>query len=164
MEYQKAYNIATEIVDKLRPVCSRIEIAGSIRRKRPYVNDIDIVLILANQGAFLNAIRDLGVIKSGAGKLIRLDMKNGVGVDFYIATPETWATLLLIRTGSKDHNIKLCVQARRQGMILHADGRGLVRPKVEEPRPKDDEPVKCDTEEDIFKALGLPYKKPEERN
>ena len=48
-------------------------------------------------------------------------------LDIYVATPETWATLLLIRTGSRAHNIKLCARARAMGMRLHADGSGLFR-------------------------------------
>lgn len=122
------------------------------------VNHIDIVLIPANQGQLLAALQSLGRIKSGAGKLIRIDLPNGIAVDLYIATPETWATLLLIRTGSKEHNIYLCSRARQKGMVLHADGRGLYWVDT------DNRVSEGNSEEGIFKALGLPYKKPEERN
>ncbi|MBN1366607.1 MAG: hypothetical protein JW967_01600 [Dehalococcoidales bacterium] len=86
---------------------------------------------------------------------------NRYSVDFYIATPETWATLLLIRTGSREHNIKLCSLARQKGMKLHADGSGLFRVSLLESEP--DERIAGDTEDSIFKALGLPYQEPEER-
>lgn len=163
MELKRAQDISQEIVQKLKPYCSQIEVAGSIRRKKPFVHDIDIVLIPANQGQLLLALRALGQIKSGAGKLLRIDIPTSFGgcsVDFYIATPETWATLLLIRTGSKEHNIKLCSLARQKGMILHADGSGLFKmpPGISVKR------MAGDTEESIFQALGLTYKKPEERN
>jgi len=36
-------------------------------------------------------------------------------LDVYIATPDAWATLLLIRTGSKEHNIRMCMRARIMG-------------------------------------------------
>ena len=165
MELQQAQNISQQIIKKLEPFCSRIEVAGSIRRKKQFPRDIDIVLIPGNQGKLLNALQSLGPLKSGAGKLLRIELQYGYPVglmlDVYIAAPETWATLLLIRTGSKEHNIKLCSLARQQGMVLHADGSGLFR--IE---PFNNVPVRIagDTEESIFQALGLKYLKPEERN
>ena len=114
----------------------------------------------------------MGLLKSGAGKLIRVELQQGYPagsmLDLYIATAETWATLLLIRTGSKEHNIKLCSLARQKGMVLHADGRGLAYPPhvgIENGQQFEAETfIKCDTEESIFQALGLPYRKPWERN
>src|SRR6266446_3745254 len=83
---------ALEIAEALRPHCERIEIAGSIRRGKPWVAD----------------------------KLMP--------VDIYMATEESWATLLLIRTGSAEHNIWMCARARACGGKLHADGSGLEVP------------------------------------
>jgi DNA polymerase/3'-5' exonuclease PolX len=172
MELIQAQNISQEIIDKLSPFCQpgKCVVAGSIRRRKPFVHDIDIVCIVEHEGPFLAALQSMGKIKSGAGKLIRLGMgfSKGIDADIYIATPKTWATLLLIRTGSKEHNIKLCSLARQHGMVLHADGRGLAYPPtvgIENGQQFEHETfIKCDTEESIFKALGLPYKRPEERN
>jgi DNA polymerase/3'-5' exonuclease PolX len=166
MELQQAQNISHEIIEKLKPYCSRIQVAGSIRRKKPFVHDIDVVCIPSNQGKFLVALQELGKIKSGAGKLINVITATGP-IDFYIATSETWATLLLIRTGSKEHNIMLCKRARDKGMKLHADGRGLEKCLAGEGPEIDDSTtskIVCDTEESIFQALGLKYKEPWERN
>jgi len=106
----------------------------------------------------LYQLQQLGLVKSGAGKLIRIELQYdfpvGSMLDVYIATPEIWATLLLIRTGSKEHNIYLCTRARQKGMKLHADGSGLFRAL---------ERVAGDTEESIFKTLGLDYVIPERR-
>jgi len=161
MKLSEALKAANQVKFVLEPHCSKIEIAGSIRRRKEFVHDIDLVVIPSNQGQFITALQSLGKIKMGGHKLIRCDL-SGISVDIYIATPETWATLFLIRTGSKEHNVKMCAQARRMGMILHADGRGLIRPGDGEIALE--EKVKSDTEESIFEALGLPYKKPEERN
>lgn len=155
MELSQATRIANEVKQILAPHCSRIEIAGSIRRRKPFVHDIDIVAIPANQGAFITALSSLGKIKVGGQKLIRCDY-NGVSLDVYIASPETWATLLLIRTGSKESNIRLCSLALRKGMKLHADGSGLFN--------SDALRIAGDTEQSIFEALGIPYLKPEARN
>ncbi len=74
-------------------------------------------------------------------------------VDIYRATPETWGVLLLIRTGSIDHNIKLCSRAKRMGMMLSAK-RGVI---------KDGNVVACEREQDIFRALDMRYIPPERR-
>jgi len=159
MELKIAEPIAERVKASLAPLCARIEIAGSIRRKRPFVHDIDMVCIPSNQGQFLYALQQLGRIKMGGQKLIRCEMPEIV-LDVYIATPETWATLLLIRTGSAKHNIMLCSLAKRNGMKLHADGSGLFRfTDCEGTESRE----AGDTEESIFEALGMEYKMPEQR-
>jgi DNA polymerase (family 10) len=160
MELKKAQMIADEVVSKLSPYCERIAVAGSIRRKKDWVRDLDLVVIPSNQGHFLGTLYDMGLIKSGAGKLLRVELQlgfpAGLMLDVYIATPETWATLLLIRTGSAAHNRKLCGIARSQGMILHADGSGLFK-------IASNQRIAGDTETSVFEKLGLPYKAPEDR-
>lgn len=70
----------------------------------------------------------MGSLELNGSKIKRLwygDRKTGIGIDIYVATPETWATLLLIRTGSKENNIRLCSLAKRKGWHLKANGDGL---------------------------------------
>ncbi len=168
MELKRASEIAEKVVAELRPACERIEIAGSIRRKRQFVHDIDLVAIPANQGQFLAKLQALGRLKLGGQKVIRVTMAE-IELDVYIATPETWATLLLIRTGSKAHNILLCSRAKSRGMKLHADGSGLFKYgqaiATDAAADGDFEEIRIagDTEESIFAALEMPYRKPEER-
>lgn len=168
MQLEKARATADYIVSQLQPFCSKIEVAGSIRRRKSWVNDIDIVCIPSNQGRLGYALAEMGNIKMGGGKLIRVDMESrgaGIDLDLYVAAPETWATLLLIRTGSAAHNRKLCGIARIKGMILHADGSGLFRiaPKQTPYDYLKDERIAGDTETSIFENLGLPYVPPEKR-
>lgn len=156
MDLEQARSLGNEIVDKLKPLCSRIEVVGSIRRNKPLCRDVDIVLIPDRgcQGRLALALRDLGpVIKSGP--LIHSCLYRGQQADIYIATEQTWWTLMLIRTGSKEHNIKLCSRAKAMGMKLHADGSGLTR--------ADGTLIVPSSEQDIFTILKLPYKRPEER-
>ncbi len=89
------------------------------------------------------------------GDKLRRVSYNSVQVDIYYASEETWATLLLIRTGSTQHNIRLCSVAKKMGWHLAASGDGLFNAKGQR--------VAGDTEESIFKALGLPFLPPEER-
>ena len=154
MELKKARTIAEGVVAKLRPYCESIEIVGSIRRLRPEVKDIDLLLIPNSQGQFIFQLTEImGAPKLAGNKLIRCQMP-AITFDIYIATPETWGTMLLIRTGSTNHNIKLCRLARSKGMKLHANGSGLT---------KNGDRIAGDTEESIFEALDLPYIPPEQR-
>ena len=145
---------AGEVVKILHPACRRIKVVGSLRRRRPWVHDIDLVLIPASQAELYKRLLELkGTIGVKGGKLIRM-YTPAISIDIYLATPETWGTLLLIRTGSRSHNIKLCALAKLQGMKLHADGSGLT---------KNGDRIAGDTEESIFEALGLFYAPPQKR-
>jgi len=159
MELERAKKEAAGVVAKLQPHCQRIEVAGSIRRGKPFVHDIDIVCIPGNQGAFLLAVTELGRMVKQGPKIMERELRSGIHADIYIADESTWATLLLIRTGSKQHNIMLCSRANAIGMKLHADGRGLYR--VHDTGYET--ALTCVNEGDIFDHLRLPYKRPEER-
>ncbi len=154
MELGKAQKIAAEVVKALAPYCSRIEVAGSIRRRKPLVNDIDIVLIPSDPWNLTGEIARLGAVAAHGAKIQRVQ-HQGAWIDLYMATPETWATLLLIRTGSKENNIRLCSLAKRKGWHLAANGDGLF--------DETGKRVAGDSEESIYQALGLSYQKPEDR-
>ena len=151
---QKAKALSDEIVKRLEPYCQKIQVAGSIRREKPTVHDIDIVLIAGDMEGIHKELTGLGELRKDGPKIKCLEYKD-VSVDLYFATPQTWATLLLIRTGSKEHNIRLCARAKTLGMHLAASGDGLF----------DNEGIRIagDTEESIFQELGLPYKEPQYR-
>ncbi len=84
MELEKAQIIADQVKNKLAPFCERIEIAGSIRRRRPFVHDIDIVAIPGNQGQFITMLRDIGTFKIGGQKVIRVNHPE-IELDVYVA-------------------------------------------------------------------------------
>jgi DNA polymerase (family 10) len=154
MELAYAQKLAHEIIEIVRPHCERIEVAGSIRRKKSEVRDIDIVLIpkpLVWHRIISTLQRNMAakVVKRG-DSIAQLIIQN-VSVDLYVATPETWGTMLLIRTGSAQHNIKLSGIALRKGMKLTHSG--LTK----------DGKVIATSEKEIFESLGLSYIEPEER-
>lgn len=154
MFLERAERMADEIIERLAPYCSRIQVAGSIRRKRPNPNDIDIVLVPNDLWNLHSELVKLGQVKMSGSKIIRV-MYGDTQIDIYVADEETWATLLLIRTGSTEHNIRLCSLAKKKGWHLAASGEGLFNETGER--------IAGDSEESIFKALGLKYLKPEER-
>ena len=154
MELEKAKAIADEVIKRLSPHCQRIEVAGSIRRRKATVNDIDLVLIPSDPWNLHHKIMGLGSVRMSGNKIKRV-MFEGTQVDIYVACPETWATLLLIRTGSAENNIRLCSLAKKRGWRLAASGDGLFN--------ENGERLAGDSEESIYQVLEIPYQEPWER-
>lgn len=173
MELSHAKRFADRIVAELSPHCDRIEIAGSVRRRRPYVNDIDIVCIpkgVEGRDRLIERCRQRGhllknggqyvelmymIIARGANTEIHLDLwfaHAGQG-DLFSRQPSNWGMLLLARTGSKEHNIMLAGMAKSKGLVF-SPHEGLKRGEAI---------IASETEEAIFRTLGLPYVPPEER-
>ena len=112
IELSEAQNIANSILHHVSPVMQRIEIAGSIRREKPIVGDIELVCIPNDQEKFIKLISDVGqTIKPGVpgvipwetkpgSKYIRVRLNAGMNLDIFIARPQNWGGLFLMRTGS----------------------------------------------------------------
>lgn len=160
-----ASKIAEKIVSELAPFCDQIAIAGSIRRRRSMVNDVDLVcLSKAGQSAALRAriLANTEPISDGV-QVILTRLANGVQLDVWLAapgkkdlfeeTPTNYGSLLLCRTGSKEHNIWLCERAKRLGFRWNPhfgvfnNGRLLASA----------------TEQSIFDVLQLDFVPPEKR-
>lgn len=181
---EEAQKKALEFMQMLGPHCERIEAAGSIRRGKPWVKDIDLIVIpkMKSKTALFGTVtevgetdfyeklrRELRTIESEGQRMIRGSLWLGakpIFLDIYIATEESWATLLLIRTGSAEHNIWMCARARACGGKLHADGSGLEVPGQYDPmaqKTANARVIRAKNEDEIFKALGIPPRAPNER-
>ena len=157
MKLEEAKLIGERVRAALSPYCERIEIVGSIRRARLIVHDIDMVLI-PKQGdeLLLNTVLcSIGRIEMDGDKIKRLRRPDDIELDIYLATPATWGTLLLIRTGSAESNMRLASLAKQKGWQIKANGDGLF--------DEDGNRIAGDTEESIFEALGIPYQESHER-
>jgi len=159
--WREGFDIARSLTLKLEPHCERIMIVGSLRRQCEKVHDIDIVLqpLPGELDEFksFELVRILGDgwrHKNYGNKIVN-GLYCDIPVDLYFATQEQWWTLVVIRTGSKEHNIKLCKQARWLGMKLHADGAGIELADGTHFVPK--------SEESLFTDLSLPYVEPKDR-
>jgi DNA polymerase (family 10) len=158
-----AFALAKKVVAELAPTCDRIEIAGSLRRNRPQVHDIDIVGLPSGNGSrWRSALEDminrgsLVPVRGGDKAQCYIAAKTGIQVDIYRAEQRTWATLLLIRTGSREHNIRLAQRARELGLKLRASGDGV--------ETGSGDLLDVYSEEEIFSLLKLPYLTPERRS
>jgi DNA polymerase/3'-5' exonuclease PolX len=170
--------IAETFINDIKDTCEQIEIVGSLRRQKYAVNDIDIIVIpkfiqeddetLFGEPVQTNLLdRRLsqfcfkGTLSLEAnGPKIKRFIKSvdgeDVPIDIYISNKDTWWTLMLIRTGSKNHNIMLAKRAIEMHMQLKADGTGLLSPGGSI--------IPIGSEEHIFEHLNLPYRIPEDRD
>lgn len=171
MELEKAKAIADELVELLKPACERIVIAGSIRRRRPDVGDIELLCIpkleegidlldrelgwLMLNGVFDHRRDKRGRIIYGPKNKLLFHKPSGIGVDIFSTTEECWPVALVVRTGGKNTNMEIASRAIERGMRFHAYGRGFTR--------ADGSELVCHSEQDVFRAVGLRYLEPWER-
>lgn len=168
----EAQVIGNSVIDALRVACDRIEIAGSIRRKRPLVHDVDLVVIpigkwLKNKKGEIEPfpnnnhwfdipriIKDLnGEIVNSGPKIITAIVED-FQIDINCAREDNWGILYLLKTGPQEFNVQLCNRASRLMRKL----------KVYSGIWKGEERFPAETEEDIFMALELEPIHPVERD
>ena len=166
MNLATADKYAEKIRSELAPMCEKIAVAGSIRRRRPEPGDIDIVALPRSGQRDAIRARCLqsgpAVMMDGEEQLI-FRLANGVQVDIYFATwprndlfrrnAGTWGTRLLCRTGSRTFNIWLAGRAKRMHMHWNPYW-GIYRAGI---------CLAAETEQEIFKLLELDFIKPEDR-
>ncbi|MBI2878006.1 MAG: DNA polymerase/3'-5' exonuclease PolX [Candidatus Tectomicrobia bacterium] len=155
--YSEAIPIAREILEALRrtPSVLRAEIAGSLRRRKETVKDIDLLVCSEDPGPVMAGFTHLSqveqVVEAGSTRS-RVRLVNGIGADLRVVRDEEFPFALHYFTGSQEHNIALRERARRQGIKLNEYGlfRGEKR-------------IACRDEAEVFAALGLGFIPPELR-
>jgi DNA polymerase/3'-5' exonuclease PolX len=166
MTLAAAQSLAEKIAAEITPFCDRLEIAGSIRRRRAHCGDIDIVCIpkglVGREGLLARCSRSARRVKEGEQYVV-FELANGFQLDLWFAhagagdllttTPSNWGVLLLARTGSAAHNIYIAERARQQGLHFNPH-RGITRRG---------ELIASEEEADIFAALKLDVIRPEDR-
>lgn len=170
----QALPLAEKIAKELRPYCARIEIAGSIRRKRPEIGDIEIVCIPLTQvnlfgdpgGSLLDPeleylIQEERIIRGDKWgpkyKKFHPASKPDIAVDLFITTAPEWGYTFTIRTGSADFSARIVTPKQKGGYLPGHLQVGYCR------LWKNGQALETPEEEDIFKALGLEWIPPEER-
>ena len=155
--YEKAQAVALQVKEVIKPLCDKLKIVGSIRRKKPQVGDCDFVVLAtdSNWAKIVPTLRKSKVICSGPSLTkVNIPVEGGFfHVDFYRASPQTFGIQELIRTGSADHNMWLAGYAITKGYRLKYSV-GLIQEGVA---------VAGETEESVFSTLDLPCPEPQQR-
>ena len=167
MELKQATEIAERIRTDLAPYCDRIEIAGSIRRRKPEVGDIEIVAIPSQveEGLlFSNMVihpkfcilvnRWPAVKGKPTGKYTQRILPEGIKLDLFMADINNWGLIFAIRTGSAAFSHKVLATSWVRAGFHSLDGH-LV---------KGFHKIPAREERDLFDMIGVPWKEPWERN
>jgi DNA polymerase (family 10) len=156
--------VADPILDNLRlhPDVIRCSNAGSVRRAKEIIGDVDFLVSSNNPAAVIDYFVQLpGVISVNAKGDTKASvvLEGGLQADLRVVTDKEFPFALAYFTGSKEHNIVMRQRASERGLRLNE--YGLFRSKEETRDPK--LLVECRTEEEIFEKLDLSFVPPELR-
>jgi len=171
-----ADKIANDVLQHVMPAMDRIEIAGSVRRRKPVVGDIELVGISSQRDRLLSLLAEVGQhIKPGVpgvvpwtpkptAKYIRVRLNEGMNLDLFMATPENWGGLYLMRTGSAADNngnpfSGFVPSIFKRWKVLSGGGRMTEAM----PTMPTGEQLWVHEEQDFFDLLEMDFVPPEER-
>ena len=155
----RAYPLAQEIIETLKKVKGVVEAepAGSLRRMRSTVGDLDILVAAKDSEPVMDAVVNLPGVNRVLGRgefKSSIEFTDGVRAQVWVHPPKEFGTALVYATGSKDHNVLLRQLALDKGLSLSDHSFKKVKGKGE---------IFCTTEEEVYKTLGLPWIPPEMR-
>jgi DNA polymerase (family 10) len=164
-----ALPVAARLRDELRktPGVKRLEYAGSLRRGKETIGDLDFVAVTAEPEALREAFTTRPevsqVLARGETKCsVRLETSGVVmQADLRLVPEAAFGAALMYFTGSKEHNVRLREMAVKRHQRLNE--YGLFAGTEERPQDRGLVPIAAATEEEIYQALGLPYIEPERR-
>ncbi len=178
---RQARTVAEEIKALLLPYVERIEIAGSLRREKSHIGDIELLFIpktkiievdlegnpvdkideaelmlnrMLSQAIICKRLSKTGHAAWGALNKLAVHVASGIPVDFFSTTADNWPVSLFIRTGGKRMNLMVTMAANKMGYSLEAYGKGFRC--LAHPAARHD----VISEEEIFKFVGLPFLEP----
>jgi DNA polymerase (family X) len=155
----RAYPLANEIIATLKKVKGVVDAqpAGSLRRMRSTVGDLDILVAAKDSAAVMEAFVKLPRVSRVLGKgetKSSIEFSDGSRAQVWVHPPEKFGTALQYATGSKDHNVQLRQLALEKGLSLSEHSFAKTNGKGE---------IFCATEEEVYKTLGLQWIPPELR-
>jgi DNA polymerase (family 10) len=154
-----AFPRAQQILAALKGVegVTAAETAGSLRRMRPTVGDLDLLVGAPDSGPVMEAFTNLPGVTRVLGKgetKASIEFSDGLRAQLWVHPPERFGTALQYATGSKDHNVRLRELALDKGLSLSEHALTKTDSSGE---------ITCATEEEVYAALGLPWIAPELR-
>lgn len=148
-----AWPLAKQVVAALNvlPDARIVEVAGSLRRMRETIGDLDFLVATDNPAPIMTAFKELAevqeVIAAGETKT-SVRFKNGLQADLRCLEPARWGTALQYFTGSQAHNVKVRELAQKQGYSLN---------EYALTRESDGEKLVFDNETKLYEFLGMDY-------
>lgn len=191
--WEHAQVVAQEICRALAPVCTRLEVAGSLRRRKREVGDIEILYVpkitkepnpdnlfgelvdvnaadleirwLETTGGMLERRKNVkGSEMFGEKNKLMRHVRSGIPVDLFAATEENWFNYLVCRTGGAENNVAIASAAQRKGWKWNPYGPGFSCEAHQGTYGEVPAQVRVVTsEEDVFRFVGLAYRPPCER-
>lgn len=189
MLLKQAETIAVATCYKLQPYCTKINIAGSIRRKKKEVKDIEIICLPKSEKSkdlfggegeiirskkFIETVNSLGKIIKGnaSGKMIQIELPEGINLDLFVPDDFDYYRQYAIRTGSADYAHKVIAAGwKKQGWC--GSDKGLRRmTDCNKMLTADGQykwicfrkdavlPPVWQSEEEFFKWIRVPFEKP----
>jgi len=141
----------------------RVEVAGSFRRRRETVGDIDLLAIATDARAVMErfvAYPQVAAVTGSGDTKTSVVLRSGLEVDLRVLPAESYGAALQYFTGSKEHNVKLRKRALSMGLTVSEYG---VFPVGDGGERAEGDSVAGREEEDVYAALGLPWIPPELR-
>lgn len=190
--WEVAHAVAQEILRALDGSVARSAVAGSLRRRKAYVGDVEILYIpkmvsMPDQQSLLRELVDVNMTEVTISDMERLGflerrknvkgaemfgeknklmrhVKSGIPVDLFAATEENWFNYLVCRTGGADNNVAIASAAQRKGWKWNPYGPGFSREAHQGAYGDVAAAVhQVHSEEEVFKFAGLRYRPPCER-
>lgn len=177
-----ALEVARRIFAELKEWCEPgyCKAVGSLRRQKPFVSDIEFLfvpLVKETQEGFFDK-RTVNLVEAylesklasgefakrpnvnghfawGPKNKLAIDTASRIPLDLFTTTKENWWVSLVIRTGSKETNLKLTTGAQRQGATLNAYGAGVMW--------SDGTVTPATSEAHVFEMCGVPFKEARDR-
>lgn len=178
-----AMSAAAELVREIRPYCERIIVAGSLRRRKPMVGDIEMVYVpMMVEGKKSDLFKEPELVDAVAVRLeylieerksisrrlnkegreswgpknkLAVHLESGVPVDFFATTESAWWNYLVCRTGPAESNIRICQAAEARGWKWKPYAAGF--------ELEDGKIFPMMSEREVFEFVGLKYREPWER-
>jgi DNA polymerase/3'-5' exonuclease PolX len=176
-----ALEVAKELCDLLKPLTERLIVAGSLRRRKQLVGDVEILFIpqmvsvpdglfkqkyvsrvdallevLMRQPKIIDQRRNVnGSVMWGEKNKLAVHVASGIPVDFFAATEANWFNYLVCRTGGAENNTLIASAAQAKGWKWNPYGAGFT--------DASGQTVAVTSEQDVFRYAGLPYHEPWER-
>ena len=162
-----ATEMAASVISELEERCPQIthtQVAGSVRRAAELVGDINIVCAVKNdsdKAAVIDAFTKLSNthdVSSHEVSSATYTDRSGLGFEIKVVAGEAWAGALVYATGSVSHGTRLEELAKARGLVLSEDGLFEASESGES-----ETPITLNTEQDVYRRLGLGFVPPEMR-